>query len=250
MNKSFCTVNNDMFMETANVCEHPVQMIAIGKKLREAASKMKLSDAEIARRIGISPERYGNYVRDRRQADYDTLMTMCRVLQVNPNFLFGLEDGELLPAAPIAGDGLTYDQETYVPVPVFDMRASAGAGSIVDENPQPIHASFYRLEWLRRVTMAGPDQLAVVRVSGDSMWDTLHDGDHVLIDRTQVSLRKEGLFVIDVEGEVYVKRCSFRPDTKRVMMRSDNPAYPTWDNINPDHVVVIGRVIWLGRHLG
>ncbi|EPY00926.1 helix-turn-helix transcriptional regulator [Magnetospirillum fulvum] len=135
-------------------------------------------------------------------------------------------------------------------MPVYDMRASAGFGLTTESNPAPLHSNFYRLDWLRRVTAATPDQLAVVRVCGDSMWDTLHDGDHVLVDRTQTSLRKEGLFVLDVEGEVYVKRCSYRPDTRRVTMRSDNSAYPTWDAIDPETVTVIGRVLWLGRHLG
>jgi len=227
-------------------------MIKIGTKLRQIAAARGLADAEVARRVGISAERYGNYVRAVRQPDFDTLIAICKVLDITPNHLFDLGDGSSLPSPRVTADRneVVFGDESYVLVPVYDMRDSTGVGLTPGSNSTLPQTNFFRLDWLRRVTSAPPDQLAVIRVRGDSMWDTLHDGDHVLIDRTQVSLRKEGLFVLDVAGEVYLKRCSYRPDTNRITMRSDNPAYPTWDAIDPDTVTVFGRVLWLGRYLG
>ncbi len=63
-------------------------MSGIGKNLRKRAKQLKLNDAEVARRVDIGPERYGNYVRDKRQPDFDTLRKICKVLRMSYNDLF------------------------------------------------------------------------------------------------------------------------------------------------------------------
>lgn len=63
-------------------------MAGIGKNLRKRAKELKLSDAEIARRLGISPQRYGNYVQDIRQPDFAMLKKICKVLNISYDDLF------------------------------------------------------------------------------------------------------------------------------------------------------------------
>ncbi|EPY00927.1 helix-turn-helix domain-containing protein [Magnetospirillum fulvum] len=83
-----------------------VAMIKIGEKLREIAAARGMSNAEVARRVGISAERYSHYVRANRQPDFDTLIAICRVLDVTPNHLFdvGINQDEPLPT-PTHRDG-------------------------------------------------------------------------------------------------------------------------------------------------
>jgi phage repressor protein C with HTH and peptisase S24 domain len=40
------------------------------------------------------------------------------------------------------------------------------------------------------------------------------------------------------------------PVSKLLTVKSDNPAYPTYDNIPPEEIVIMGRVVWIGRSLG
>ena len=90
----------------------------------------------------------------------------------------------------------------------------------------------------------------VLGISGDSMWETLHDGDHVLVDRGQNNPRREGLYVIRIDDMLQVKRISMHPVAKLLTVKSDNPAYRTYDNIPPDDIAIMGRVVWIGRSLG
>lgn len=137
-------------------------------------------------------------------------------------------------------------------LPVYDARAAAGYGCINEDTPEPLHFNAYRLDWLRRVTSAPPSQLAVIRVAGDSNWPTLHDGDHVLIDRSVTRCSRDGLYVIRLlqEDEVMVKRLARDPKTKTLAIKSDNTEYPSFDGVSDDDISVIGRVIWLGRCVG
>ena len=60
-------------------------MEGVGKRLRKRARELDLSDAEVARRVGLGVQRYGHYVAGRREPDLATLVRICRALDVTPN---------------------------------------------------------------------------------------------------------------------------------------------------------------------
>lgn len=55
--------------------------------LRKRAEELGLSNAEVARRAGLSERRYGNYVSGRREPDLATLVRIASVLGTTPNEL-------------------------------------------------------------------------------------------------------------------------------------------------------------------
>ena len=67
-------------------------MQEFGQALRRRAGELGLSDAEVARRLGLDIGRYGNYVRGTREPDFRTFLRICRVLLTTPNALLGVED--------------------------------------------------------------------------------------------------------------------------------------------------------------
>ncbi|MGZ9724027.1 helix-turn-helix domain-containing protein [Rhizobium miluonense] len=55
--------------------------------LRRRAEELGISNAEVARRAGLSERRYGNYVSGRREPDLATLVKIASVLATTPNDL-------------------------------------------------------------------------------------------------------------------------------------------------------------------
>jgi transcriptional regulator with XRE-family HTH domain len=55
--------------------------------LRKRAEELRISNAEVARRAGLSERRYGNYVSGRREPDLATLVKIASVLAATPNDL-------------------------------------------------------------------------------------------------------------------------------------------------------------------
>lgn len=139
----------------------------------------------------------------------------------------------------------------FAMIPVYDARVSAGAGAINDSSPSPIHYDAFRLDWLHSKT-SSVEALCVLRVAGDSMWSTLHDGDRVLVDTAVKHYTRDGLYVVRFsdQDETMVKRIQRDPATKKLRIKSDNPDYPTWDGVAESHISIFGRVIWLGRNIG
>lgn len=61
----------------------------IGSRLRARAEELELTDAEVARRLGLAQSRYAHYVSGTRSPDYQTLARICRILLTSPDYLLG-----------------------------------------------------------------------------------------------------------------------------------------------------------------
>ncbi|MBT2188830.1 S24 family peptidase [Sphingobium nicotianae] len=136
-----------------------------------------------------------------------------------------------------------------VEVPRLALGASAGPGSL-QEDEQAAGVMAFDQRWLR--DMGGrPDMLSLIRVDGESMAPTLSDGDDIMVDRSDgVDRLRDGIYVLRMDDVLMVKRVALAPRRGRFSIRSDNPLYPAWEDVDPDLVSIVGRVIWAGRRVG
>ncbi|WP_316173181.1 helix-turn-helix transcriptional regulator [Bradyrhizobium sp. SZCCHNRI2049] len=67
-------------------------MQVLGQKLRSRAKELGFSNAEVARRAGLSERRYAFYVTGDREPDLSTLLRICKVLTTTPNALLGISE--------------------------------------------------------------------------------------------------------------------------------------------------------------
>lgn len=148
-------------------------------------------------------------------------------------------DGDDAPRA--AGDD-------YVPLPRFDVQASAGRGLVARDDlkeAEPFLA--LRQDFLRRMGLP-PRAAHVLTAKGESMEPTLRDGDLLVADRRARIGDKREIFVVTWQGAVLVKRCS-RLKGGEVLLSSDNPAYDPQIVAPRDlsDLRVEGRVGWVFR---
>lgn len=136
----------------------------------------------------------------------------------------------------------------YVLIPQLGIGASAGAGAEPGAE-SPLATLAFQSTWVRSVASGRPEALSVIQVEGDSMLPTLADGDHILVDADDRERLRDGIYVLRTDDALLVKRLSVNPATRRLTIRSDNDAYPSWDDRDPSTVTVIGRVVWVGRRL-
>ncbi len=152
-----------------------------------------------------------------------------------------------IPESLLGGPPEPPDGHALVPVERRDVGASAGPGAAaIDERGAPAYAFDRRM--LRELTGGRVEGLSVIRVRGDSMVPTFHDGDDILVDAGIEAQRPRdgGVYVLRVAGDLVVKRLALAPAGFTVI--SDNPAYPAW-NCARDGLDVVGRVIWAGRRV-
>jgi hypothetical protein len=154
-----------------------------------------------------------------------------------------------VPEQLLGGSGEAAGRGGHVAVPQLDVGASAGPGAVPGEERPQSHIAFDP-KWLRRLGAGDGSQLSIIRVEGDSMAPTLADGDEILVDRGDAAARlRDGIYVLRREDVLMVKRLALDPSGRRVTIRSDNEAYPSWPGCDLASIDIVGRVVWCGRKL-
>lgn len=195
--------------------------------------------AALSRLIGRNPAYIQQFIHrgSPRKLAEDDRKLLARYLGVDESLLGG-------PAAvPVAGDLLA--------VPRLAVEASAGPGALANRE-ETISRFGFDARWLRSVA-SSPHNVSAISVRGESMLPTLSEGDEILVDGGDAADRlRDGIYVLRVEEALLVKRIALNPaglGGRRLSIRSDNPAYPDWEECDPASVEIIGRVIWVGRRM-
>lgn len=129
-------------------------------------------------------------------------------------------------------------------LPVFDVHAAAGAGSLVHSEWQ-IEKLIIPASLLTELGLTQNDA-SIIYVHGDSMEPTLSDRDRLLVDiREQQHPVANGVYVIRIDEAVYVKRLKWNIAKGLYEVVSDNPEYDTFeiDHTNGRNFKIIGKAL-------
>lgn len=132
-----------------------------------------------------------------------------------------------------------------VVIPVLDVVGSMGPGAVLPDHEEAVERMTVTGAWLRRnITASSPNNLALITGYGDSMEGTFNDGDLLLVDRGVTDIKIDGVFVLALNDELYIKRLQRRPDGS-VLMISDNRKYEPYliQNGERQKFQVLGRVV-------
>ncbi|SDA39538.1 Phage repressor protein C, contains Cro/C1-type HTH and peptisase s24 domains [Mesorhizobium qingshengii] len=200
-----------------------------------------------AKRAGLSDSSFRQYLQG-SMPGLDNLVLIANAAEVSLDWL-ALGRGEMRPVngkapAPMMTAGEA--PHGFVNVPKIEIRPSAGAGSLdlYEESEPDIFA--FREEWLRRIGVS-PKFARLMVAKGDSMRETINDGDLMIVD---VSIREfidEAIYVLVYGGLVRLKRLQMLR-SGLLLLKSDNPHYQTEEVplAEQPELIIGGRVRWAG----
>ncbi len=143
------------------------------------------------------------------------------------------------------------DNTTYSKIPLFNIKASSGHESFV--NDEKIGADLmFRKDWLQRELKSNPDNLFILSAETDSMEPTIKHDALLIVDRSIDRIITEGIYVLSRGDTILIKRIrKMSEDT--IELISDNPAYGK-ESIklsNQTGVTILGKIIyiWSGRKI-
>ena len=153
------------------------------------------------------------------------------------------------PPHPLAAmpDDQAPEYADIVLLPLVAARLAAGSGSLETGGEAVGHFAFHA-DWVRR--KGKPENMVLMRVTGDSMEPEIRHGDMVLIDRGKTQIYGHALYAVGVNDEIYIKEVETLPG-QRLVLRSLNVRYhPVEVDLRgdlADSVRIIGRVLWWCR---
>ncbi len=183
------------------------------------------SAAELARRSGCTPANISRWLKQER---------IPRI-------------SEFAPLMDAVGIEFSYADEQildYDFVPKHAARAGAGASLETSEKVEGFYA--FRRDWLASRGMYASSAV-LLDVSGDSMEPLFREGDTLLIDKRDTTIRDGKIYVVTLCEELRVKR--ILKSVSGYILHSENPAYSDVPVTGPDleFFRVHGRVRWCGR---
>lgn len=225
-----------------------------GERIREAREAAGLSQSELARRVGLKPPSVHDWESGKtKRIGGDNLMNVARALGTTPDWILtGRDSAQTLTVRePLGRYDVPHFQRRSEPehaeVPVWDARAAAGGGAVNGEQAGPKGSILFRSRSLSKQGISTKHS-HVWYVHGDSMVPRLRDGDAVLFDASDKTVRAGKVYVLRKGEETFVKRLYREGSRYRVV--SDNKADPQWQDWfveadDPDFEI-IGRVRWVG----
>lgn len=210
------------------------------------------SDREMARHFGYGTTSITSK-RQRGSIPYEECVILAQTKGIDLNWLVlgqgvsPLERASSSLHVPTLNAACLPPGKDYAAIDLYDIDAAAGAGCALDH--EQIESTVYFERMLLEERGLNADTLLGARISGDSMADTLKDGDRVLVDLTQT--KPDGVFLFRMNDELRIKRLQ-RAAGGALRIISDNTRYAS-ELVPPDaldsiHIigrceVVIGRIL-------
>jgi phage repressor protein C with HTH and peptisase S24 domain len=205
----------------------------------------------LAQACGVKAPSVSDWVSGRTKTlEADNLLNAASFFEVHPKWLAtGIGPKHLAPGES-AETALATVETPYLPgfekvsVPVLATSASMGPGS---EQHDDVVVGRLTLspEWiLKTLKPTALENLRFIHGYGDSMEGTFNDGDILLVDGGIVDANIDGVYVLEANNRIFVKRVTERFDGRHEIS-SDNPKVKTvqlLDGSEPVHI--LGRVIW------
>jgi len=224
--------------------------IAYGDLIREYRRRKRMSQEQLGTLAGVKKNAVGAWEAGRSRPDVASIPVLCKALGLSLNTFFGLPEAEenshlnerfsrlneYNRQVILNQMDMLYEMQSRVfPHPrrlvqLYENGLSAAAGpvSYLDEDRG-------EMIFLVRDELTGRAD-EVIRVSGDSMEPTFHDGDQVLVQHTdRVNEGEIGIFVYGSAG--YIKE--YHQDG----LYSHNPKYPPIRFSENETVRCVGRVL-------
>ncbi len=136
-------------------------------------------------------------------------------------------------------------EQKLIKIPYYEVFASAGHGVLPFESDDPQYAIDIHPQILLNQGVV-PKDLFSMPVRGDSMEPSLYEGDIVLVKRVKQPYSVlEGVFVIRIDHELFIKRIQFNRFESRLKVDSDNPYYDSYLIMGEDlnSIEIIGEAV-------
>lgn len=211
------------------------QIIPFPERLKEIIGSD--SARALALKCNLDPKTIRNYLAGKQYPTLDRLALIAEASGRTINWLATGDSATPTIAAP--------DISGNIRVPEYDVQASAGAGSFINNEVKVGEFSFPEA-WLRQKKLYG-HKLCVISAWGDSMEPSIQHEDSLLLKLLDTSEKAayDGVYVLKLDGMLLVKRMKYSMKDQGHYIISDNPDYDTMFVPNgefDERIQIIGMV--------
>jgi len=210
-----------------------LKLSEIIEKLKDIISQDSISkkvfDKDVATALNIPQSTFAT-MKKRNSIPYQEILEFCAMKKISLNWLFFDQ----------AVDMLKEETDKFFQVRYFaNVRASAGGGAeVLSEDYEMIMVDERLID---SMVTHSTKKLDAIEVFGESMEPTIKENSIVFIDREDVDISKDGIYIVSSSQGLYIKRVE-QKDNGVVELISDNIDYST-QVFHKDELNIIGKVV-------
>lgn len=210
--------------------------------IKERRKELGLSQAELGKLVGLS-QQHIQRIENGYDISLDKIPLFAQALKLPIQDLLP----DILKNIPLATENDLH--ENLIKIDVLDVTACCGNG-IENFGENVIGQQMMTLPALRQLTNAAPENIKIIKATGDSMKPTINPDDMVWIDISYKTPSSDGLYLLKVGNELMIKRIQINPFDNSAIVKTDNPNYLPIENSNYKKIDVIGKIIYHIQKVG
>ncbi|MBE6671607.1 MAG: helix-turn-helix domain-containing protein [Ruminococcaceae bacterium] len=199
-------------------------------RIKELRSKMKVTQATLAKAIGVAQNTLSYWEQGKYEADNYSLQKIADYFGVSVDYILGRDD--------ITHSNILYEQYGILPI---ERKKIPMLGEIACG--QPIFADEDRESYTEAGTNIKAD--FCLKAKGDSMINArILDGDIVFIKKQPIVNNGEIAAVI-IGDEATLKRVYYYPETEKLILNPENPKYEplVYVGAELEQIRILGKAI-------
>lgn len=215
-----------------------VFFVSIGARLKEERERLGFTQPAFAELAGTTKKSQIDYEKDLTQPKAGYLAAIAEA---------GADISYIVTGKAIEKPKSDFEDEFDL-VNVYDVKISAGHGSLCSGDAEPVSRLAFRKDWLHKQGLYAKD-LLIVCATGDSMIPTIQDKEKLLVNAADKELTDGFIYVIRNQDNYWVKRIQIQFDGSLLLI-SDNKLYPPMqlDLSDTTDIEIIGRWVPSSRN--
>jgi transcriptional regulator with XRE-family HTH domain len=190
-----------------------------------------MTGEELAKRIDVTPPTISRFKKSKTVLSMDKIVKLTKVLNITIGELFG--------EVPV-------DYRDVMNIKyVENINQFSNSEELNDEKNYTLYGMSTSL--LVRMGIKKPTGILMTKISNNSMYDTVSPTDNLLIETKDVDIDRDGLYLIEEQGRLEVRRITIMNDINSITTKVDNPKHIgyTGRNYTRKEVgdIVCGRVL-------
>lgn len=222
------------------------------KRFNTRRKALNLSQVDLARLVNVSVNTIQSYEQGKLPRGQH-FIDVAKALQCSVNWLVGMnEQGECRPIDDGDVKGPAYSYAYGNSTAVLENSSSLFRPLWLEERQGLANADFQaRLGLPRRwltCLAAAPENVRLMKISGEAMAPTLNNGNLALIDLGNRDIRQACLYCLKTGGHYFINRLEVRPGNQLRLINDNYRLFPPFE-MPVDQVEIVGRIIWASKML-
>ena len=237
----------------------------IGLKIKEFRTGNRLTQEALAEKLGVTKQTVSRYEKGERKANQDVLFALCDIFEISIDDFFPSKNDSVKITGNTSDISVVYNQlhndrqikvYDYATEQLNEQNNVVNMSDYIQEETEWYEVKFYGSvsagtglylddEQVETISF-GADMVPVstdfcLKVNGDSMEPTFHNGDYVFIKR-ETEFRNGTIGAVIVNGEAYLKKLYITEDSIKLV--SLNKKYQDITVTDTDNFKYVGTVVF------